>query len=303
MIKDTSQIAKLTVWEEHVHKLEFGKTYNLREIMVREFNGTKYILTSIEGSLIEEVADIGITNNADDTLQINKTVENVSVVAVIYLENQKKCLKCSSKLPVQETDLEVVKCSKCSIWQLYSACESSVSSKLMIKSPQTHTPLTLLVFNDLVREIVEQPMDLTSTSQVLLPCRIEMELFVPLIVTADQVRPYCHELNSAIIYQSAHHYIISYFWTETKIISICDYQPNFYYYALLLLNFWTETKIISICDYQPNFYYYTYLIFGWKQNSFRSVIINPNFFYYTLMFTVCLTLPYKEKQCGFMHAI
>ena len=98
-------------------------------------------------------------------------LENVHIVAVIYLENRKKCLKCASKMLIQEaSDPEVVKCSKCSILPLYSACDSSISSKITTKSPQTAIPITLLVFGDLIEEITEHPTDgLTLTSLLKAP--------------------------------------------------------------------------------------------------------------------------------------
>ena len=71
MVADSSGVIIVTLWEEKIDLLELSKSYKLTEFMIREFNMMKSLSLSRQGSIIEEIDDIG-------TVQEN-TPENIRV--------------------------------------------------------------------------------------------------------------------------------------------------------------------------------------------------------------------------------
>ena len=97
----------------------------------------------MENSSIQPIYDIGPVVPDDhygfDVGNINigklaDQLQDVKVVGVIYLDDHKKCIKCASKVAGVTDDPEIGKCSKCVMLQCIEACQSSVTSRLMIKS-------------------------------------------------------------------------------------------------------------------------------------------------------------------------
>ena len=130
VVTDSSGVARFTVWEEDIGRLQKGHSYKLIDVMIREYSGKKYLSTALENSHIEEVTDIGeVINtdmeNLDQSLGITQQLHDVRVVGVIYLEEHGKCLKCGSKVIVSCEDAEIAKCIKCSMLQSLESCETT----------------------------------------------------------------------------------------------------------------------------------------------------------------------------------
>ena len=52
-------VCVVTLWEENMVKLEFGKSYKLENFMVREYASNKFLSMGREGYRIEAIANIG----------------------------------------------------------------------------------------------------------------------------------------------------------------------------------------------------------------------------------------------------
>ena len=125
VVADATAVVRFTVWEDHIDTLHLGKSYKLTDVLVREYNSNKYLLTAFENTIIEEVTDIGqvIEDDVDKNLGVTQAIDNVCVVGVIFLDEHYKCLKCSSKV-INSYDSTIGKCIKCSMQQSLSACNS-----------------------------------------------------------------------------------------------------------------------------------------------------------------------------------
>ena len=58
-ISDEGGSGRLMMWQDEIGKIEVGKSYRLGGVMVREFQGRKFLSTSKEKSEIEVIDDIG----------------------------------------------------------------------------------------------------------------------------------------------------------------------------------------------------------------------------------------------------
>ena len=178
LIKDATGFMRFTIWENEIGKVEKGGSYKLAGVLVREYNGRKYLSTSLENSSIQPIYDIGPVVPDDhygfdvDDINIGKLadqLQDVKVVGVIYLDDHKKCLKCASKVVGVTDDPEIGKCSKCAMLQCIEACQSSLTSRLMIKSTSdSGMPITLLAFGDVLKDIVMTTQNDSVTSLSLL---------------------------------------------------------------------------------------------------------------------------------------
>ena len=130
--------------------MEKEKSYKLGGMVVREFNNRKYLSTALENSSIELIDDIDpvfdTTDDDETSIQIGKIAEqlhDVQVVAVVYLDNHSKRLKCSAKVVAFHNDPEIGKCSKCSKIQRLEACETLPNGRVMVKGKNETIPITL----------------------------------------------------------------------------------------------------------------------------------------------------------------
>jgi hypothetical protein len=156
VIADATGMARFTVWEQTTGNLSVGNSYSLRNILVREYNNEKSLTTNYDQSLIEEIADIGgvFANPETSLISSSKSLNNVRIIGIIYLKQYPKCLKCNSKVVNSCDDDEIGKCTACFLLQTLDACDYIASAKMLIKSPTSVEPLTLLANTDIIRRIV-----------------------------------------------------------------------------------------------------------------------------------------------------
>ena len=67
-VADSTGSIRLTVWENEINTMKQGKSYHVQNVAVCEFKGYKFVSTSIKGSLIEAIPDIGTV--VDDQTQV-----------------------------------------------------------------------------------------------------------------------------------------------------------------------------------------------------------------------------------------
>ena len=132
MIADGSGKGRVSVWEGHVNTLKVNSSYRLRNFMIREFQGTKYLTMVREGSEIIEIDDIGSLVEGSEEEEELMEIKNVAIVGVPYLYSYKSCLQCKARVEPQTPPLG--KCSKgeCKMMQRYDLCTEHTSAKLML---------------------------------------------------------------------------------------------------------------------------------------------------------------------------
>lgn len=111
-VADQSGAARLSVWENEINTLKQGESYRLENVAVREYVGKKFVSTSIKGSIIKPIEDIGqiddeteVETSADATP--GKHLKEVKVVGLLKFESCNACFKCKGKIAVDEDDNEM----------------------------------------------------------------------------------------------------------------------------------------------------------------------------------------------------
>ena len=62
---DSTEICKVTLWEENIGKFETDQSYTLQNFLVREFASTKSLSLARDGSDISSIPDIGEVAHED----------------------------------------------------------------------------------------------------------------------------------------------------------------------------------------------------------------------------------------------
>ena len=124
------------MWEEQIGTLEETKSYKMSFMTLQEYKGEKYLSTAKDKSQIKPVDDVDIGSSIqEDINDKNKTAEYNSgvVIAVVSFDKYPGCLKCGSKVNIQDADYFGV-CSKCDAWQRVDKCPEHYVAQLMIET-------------------------------------------------------------------------------------------------------------------------------------------------------------------------
>ena len=150
-IADSTGTVKLTLWEADIGKVTEDTTYRFSSMMVRSYQGCKYLSMPKQGGSITQCDDdIGEVAD-DDHDQVDITIHAAEVAAVISLESYAACIACKSK--VKELTDKLGSCTKCDTMQCLPKCTQQLSAKLVIAHSTVTEFLTLLAFGTNVSDI------------------------------------------------------------------------------------------------------------------------------------------------------
>ena len=136
--------------------------------MVREFKGKKFLSTSKEKLQIEDIDDIGHTEVDEDEEEEEDICSRLSgpsglqewggvrIIGVDRLDGYDGCLKCNSKVVVDEEDEEFKECVKCKMLQSLDECKKVLTAQVIVKSGSGGR-LTLCAFERVIVDIAEKP--------------------------------------------------------------------------------------------------------------------------------------------------
>ena len=137
---DSSGVLRITVWGDCVNKMKVNCSYSLKNFMVQEYLGTKYLtMGRSPKSEVVVVDDIGpvVTSMGDDFV-VKREIQNAAVIGVDELEQHKSCLRCKGRVEPSGSGC-IGRCSRsdCGMLQLYEECSSQWSAKLLLRSSET----------------------------------------------------------------------------------------------------------------------------------------------------------------------
>ena len=144
MVADSTGSTRLTVWENEINTMEKGKSYHLQNVSVREFKGNKFLSTSIKGSLIKEIQDIGKVVQDQTQLEVitgptrTTHIKNVKVVGVQKFDTYNACFTCNGKIIADDKDEEIGECAKCQTIQCIGEAETQAVMATLILKPGKH---------------------------------------------------------------------------------------------------------------------------------------------------------------------
>ncbi len=122
---DCSAAARLTLWEKEIGTVKVGKSYQFNSVVVRGYQGEKYLSKAKEAVSIVEIDDIGEV--AEDDLPEVDTLSGAEVAGVITFNLYAACLRCKSK--VKPTTGKLGKCTKCGMQQCIEQCKEQLNAK------------------------------------------------------------------------------------------------------------------------------------------------------------------------------
>lgn len=79
LVGDRSGTARLTIWESEIGKVDVGKSYRLCGMVVREYQGTKFLSTAKQNSEIEEIDDVGAVKEKEEVDEQSTTTDTLNV--------------------------------------------------------------------------------------------------------------------------------------------------------------------------------------------------------------------------------
>ena len=135
IVADATGTARLTVWEDHCNSLQQGRSYHLKNYVVRVFQAVKY-LSRGEGSQLLAIEDIGhVAAEVEEDQEI--TYKHVTIIGVPQLDSYKSCLKCKARVEPSTYPLGSCSNKDCKMNQRIDFCPKYTSAKIMI----LHTPV------------------------------------------------------------------------------------------------------------------------------------------------------------------
>ena len=92
-IADSTEAAFLTLWENNVHKLCLGKSYQFNRITVRTYRGKHQLSFPASGASIEDIEDLGEVMEDSYDLHYDNLLEEAQIVGVSQRSTRVQCKK------------------------------------------------------------------------------------------------------------------------------------------------------------------------------------------------------------------
>ena len=154
IISDSSMASKMVLWNDDINKFEVGNSYHLKHILVKSYQGEKYLQFPKQGASFEQLEDIGTV--ATDDVNTYEQITNSEIAGVISFDDFLLCLICTNK--VQPSDDQFGSCTECNTVQKINLCKRQMRAKLLLTRPGGNY-ITLSVFGDHLKHICcEQPV-------------------------------------------------------------------------------------------------------------------------------------------------
>ena len=178
VLKDTTSVCRIVLWEDNVDKLAANKSYKLENVIVKQYDGVKYLSLAAGDSKPEEIPEIdGIS---DDEGLIEPEREELSImsvtgeiVAIQSISDYLSCLNCSGGT-VHSINAVIGKCSKCDAMLKLSKCDQSQSARFVVMSGDGKK-FNLLAYKDQLESLFEgQDNSLTIEFHIFLSLTISV---------------------------------------------------------------------------------------------------------------------------------
>jgi hypothetical protein len=128
IISDTTGCIKLTAWENHIHQLESGKSYDFQNTTVRVWNDVKSLSTSTD-STITMLPDIGEVNEAN--VHLFRKVTTTRKVMSACCNEISACCICNAEITIN-MELDTYKCSNCKMRQKTSSVKQEFKCDIYV---------------------------------------------------------------------------------------------------------------------------------------------------------------------------
>lgn len=149
LICDCNGTCRVVLWQQDIEKLNEGQSYQLQQVVVRQFYNVKYV-SVLDCSIIEAVADIQEVSDDDEfelEAEVTPMVAKGEISAVMQISDYITCMNCNRNMLT--TNTLIGKCSKCKATVKLNRCHTTQSAKFIISS-EWNTNWHLIAYNDLM---------------------------------------------------------------------------------------------------------------------------------------------------------
>ena len=116
LIADRTATARVTLWEEDINKLVTNKSYQFKQLVLKEFRGERQLSSIKDHTKIAQI-DHDLDEIARNEVQLPvNTIKEAQIVGVFSIEHFSVCLKCNGKY-LEKKSLVLVTDVACSnVW-------------------------------------------------------------------------------------------------------------------------------------------------------------------------------------------
>lgn len=170
---DGTAACRAVVWEENIRKVKEGHSYNIMNVTIRSFNGSKY-LSIAERSVIKVVDDIGYVIDEPTFDGIGGIIKiNAEVVAVLNVETYISCRICNGK--VTEVHNGVGECSKCNSKMKMKKCKDKSVARVILEEREGKEH-KVSMFTEVIQEVIKISEDAADSGDIINQLLLSPEL-------------------------------------------------------------------------------------------------------------------------------
>ena len=160
-VSDCTGTAKLMLWNQDMDKLEIGKSYELKNLTVGEFNMKYLTLPKSTGLDMVALEDIGAVKDIPDDVDNPYELKNAEVVAVSRFTRGSFCISCNGK--VDPINARIGKCTRCSASQRLDKCKVNMSVNILV-GPNGNTR-SLYAYLPMIKAIMQNETITENTNE------------------------------------------------------------------------------------------------------------------------------------------
>ena len=144
-LTDETASIRIVLWESDIDTFQSRATYRLNKVMVRSFNGQKYLTINKQ----TEVTKSDKTIDRDDEKLLDSHINKVLCPAegVESIQKFLSCSKCQASVP-PSSENKFVQCSTCNLAQLKTKCKTRTFAKVLFQKN-----ISLSVFDDKLQQL------------------------------------------------------------------------------------------------------------------------------------------------------
>ena len=154
-IADAYGHCRVVLWEQHLSKLAEGESYQISNVAVCSYNGSKYLSASGFHTTFEQVHDIGdVTDDVfDEENPVNRSEFDGEIDAVVSCTEYPCCKACKAKVNAINSTLG--ECSKCAVVQKLTKCTMTTLATVIIGTSNGDRTVTMFsgIIDDLTKNV------------------------------------------------------------------------------------------------------------------------------------------------------
>ena len=157
IVTDATGSARLTLWEDHVGRMEVGGCYILKGVKVKEYQNVRYLVTAKNDCKIEAAMEDTVVVKRGNKSVARLNYDDVRVAGVKFSDNC-KCIQCENEVVLDVSCPGIGTCGKCGITQYMD-----IAAQVIVRCDSKQ--FTLQASGKIVEEISEEcGADLTPIS-------------------------------------------------------------------------------------------------------------------------------------------